>query len=271
MPYSLVLNLIPRSLLPKTNLSGRHLHALFLELVDSVDPELAISLHQQSADKAFALSPLQVTGRRGHEVQFQYDQSITAGTPCWWRVALLDEAIFGKLTHLWLQLSPHKCWHLGATDLQVASILGTPQVNQPWSNFVTYGQLYEQASDSNRRIYFDFCTPTTFRVSKYDCAMPTKELVFNSLLKHWNTYSGLVFSREIIDYIYPSRFDIHTEIVTDSRSKLIGCVGKVIFQILGDVVPEVIKQINTLSDFALYAGVGRKTTMGMGMVIRRKS
>jgi CRISPR-associated endoribonuclease Cas6 len=52
MPYSLVLNLIPRSLLPKTNLSGRHLHALFLELVDSVDPELAISLHQQSADKA---------------------------------------------------------------------------------------------------------------------------------------------------------------------------------------------------------------------------
>ncbi|NJL88611.1 MAG: hypothetical protein HC916_01540 [Coleofasciculaceae cyanobacterium SM2_1_6] len=50
MPYGLVLNLIPRSLLSqsnlKSNLSGRHLHALFLELVNSVDLELAIHLHQ---------------------------------------------------------------------------------------------------------------------------------------------------------------------------------------------------------------------------------
>jgi CRISPR-associated endoribonuclease Cas6 len=29
-----------------------------------------------------------------------------------------------------------------------------------------------------------------------------------------------------------------------------------------------IKQINTLADYALYAGVGRKTPMGMGMLRR---
>lgn len=40
------------------------------------------------------------------------------------------------------------------------------------------------------------------------------------------------------------------------------------FRILGDVDPMVIKQINTLADFALYSGVGRKTPMGMGMVRR---
>ncbi|HEY9729049.1 MAG TPA: CRISPR system precrRNA processing endoribonuclease RAMP protein Cas6, partial [Chroococcales cyanobacterium] len=44
--------------------------------------------------------------------------------------------------------------------------------------------------------------------------------------------------------------------------------GAMNFRILGDVEPLVIKQINALADFALYSGVGRKTTMGMGMLRR---
>ena len=47
-----------------------------------------------------------------------------------------------------------------------------------------------------------------------------------------------------------------------------GCVGRVTFQILGTVEPTTIKQLNTLADFALYAGVGRKTPMGMGVTRR---
>lgn len=52
-------------------------------------------------------------------------------------------------------------------------------------------------------------------------------------------------------------------------TKFIGCVGEISYRILGDVKPEEIKQINALADLALYAGVGRKTTMGMGMVKRK--
>lgn len=297
MPYSLVLNLLPRSPVPQAHLSGRHLHALFLDLVQSIDPELATVLHHQETEKAFTLSPLQVTdrrwgreGSRGRErnsnpslssqlsppspfstLQFQHDRSIPAGTPCWWRVSLLDDGLFGKLMHLWLNLSPSHAWHLGAADLQVVSVLGTPQASQPWANFVTYTQLWEQASDEQRQIHFQFCTPTTFRQTKYDCALPTKEFVFHSLLRKWNHYSGISFDEAILEPIYPSFFDIRTEIVIDSRSKLIGCMGNVTFQILGDVDATVIKQINALSNFALFAGVGRKTPMGMGMVQRIKS
>jgi CRISPR-associated endoribonuclease Cas6 len=271
MPYSLILNLVPRSLIPVSNLSGRHLHALFLELVNSVDPNLAAYLHQQSSEKAFTLSPLQVgelpIGGKS-TLRFQHDRAIAAGTPCWWRISLLDEALFSQLTHLWLNLNSRQSWHLGAADLQVTSILGTPQATQPWASFSSYVQLYEQASEEQRQVRLMFGTPTTFRVSDYDCALPTKELVFRSLLKRWNQYSGIEFSASLIEPIYPSFFDIQTEIVIDSRSKLIGCVGNVTFQILGNVDPMVIKQINTLADFALYAGVGRKTPMGMGMVRR---
>ena len=94
------------------------------------------------------------------------------------------------------------------------------------------------------------------------------DFVFQSLLKRWNQYSNIPFPESIIQPIYPSFFDIRTEIVMDSRSKFIGCVGAVTFQILGEVDPLTIKQINTLANFALYAGVGRKTPMGMGMIRR---
>jgi CRISPR-associated endoribonuclease Cas6 len=276
MPHSLVINLLPLTAIPTTHLSGRHLHGLFLELVRSVDPGLATVLHQQNTEKAFTLSPLQVTkNQRGRStgiteiLQFQHNYLINEGIPCWWRISLLDETLFSQLTQLWLNINLSRSWQLGATELQITSILGSQQPQQPWASFCTYAQLFAQASEQERQIQFLYCTPTTFRQTEYDCAMPTREFVFRSLLKRWNYYSGIPFPEKVMESIYPSFFDIHTEIVNDRRSKLIGCVGTVIYQILGDVEPEAIKQINALSDFALYAGVGRKTPMGMGMVRRQ--
>ena len=277
MPHSLVLNLLPQSPIPPQFLTGRHLHALFLTLVSSVDRELGDYLHEAKADKPFTLSPLQlihsplIKGGQGgdrYTLQWEHAKPIAAGTPCWWRISLLDDTLFGKLTQLWLNLNPNHPWHLGPADLHITSILGTPQSTQPWANAISYAQLYEQSSDSNRQIEFAFCTPTAFRQSNYDCALPTRELVFNSLINRWNQYSGIELPKNLIESIFPSFFNIRTELVADSRSKFIGCVGAINFRLLGDVDPLVIKQINALANFALYSGVGRKTTMGMGMVRR---
>lgn len=269
MPHSLILNLLPLSPIPPSYLTGRHLHALFLTLVSSVNPELGNELHLSQADKAFTLSPLQIHKPTSHKTfSWQYDRAIAADKPCWWRISLLDNALFQKLTPLWLNLNPHKPWHLGPADLLITSILGTPQSTQPWANACSYAQLYEQASDSDRVITLQFATPTAFRQGKYDTPFPTPESVFNSLLKRWNKYSEIPLDSVLTDSIFPSYFDIQTEIMIDSRSKFIGCVGTVSYRLLGEVDPLIIKQINTLADFALYAGVGRKTTMGMGIVRR---
>ena len=272
MPHSLVLNLLPLSPIPPQYLTGRHLHALFLTLVSSVDRKLGDYLHESKADKPFTLSPLQAV-RRGNAgiaptLQWEHSQAIPAGTPCWWRISLLDDTLFSKLTQLWLNLNPNHPWHLGPADLHITSILGTPQSTQPWANAISYAQLYEEASECDRQIELAFCTPTAFRQSNYDCALPTRDLVFNSLIKRWNQYSGIELPKTLIEPIFPSFFNIHTEMVADSRSKFIGCVGAMNFRLLGDVEPLIIKQINALANFALYSGVGRKTTMGMGMVRR---
>ncbi len=274
MPHSLVLNLIPQSPIYPQFLSGRHLHALFLTLVSSVDRELGDRLHESTADKAFTLSPLQVPyhhtskSRPHHTLQWEHDQPIPTGTSCWWRISLLDDTLFSQLTQLWLNLNPSQPWHLGSADLYITSILGTRQLTQPWANATTYPQLYEQASDSERQIALSFCTPTSFRQGEFDTALPTRECVFNSLVQRWNKYSGISLEPNLTEVIFPSFFNMRTVIAADSRSKFIGCVGEISYRILGDVDPLIIKQINAIANFALYCGAGRKTTMGMGMLRR---
>lgn len=273
MPHSLVLNLLPQSSIYPQFLTGRHYHALFLNLVSSVDKSLGDILHDTTTDKAFTLSPIQIQRRqpalKNNVLQWQHQEPIQPGTPCWWRLSLLDDTLFSRLTQLWLNINPDKAWHLGSADLFITSILVTPQSNQSWANACTYAQLFEQASGAERSINFTFATPTAFRQGSFDTALPSKESVFKSLLQRWNKYSGIEISPEIIDCIFPSFFNIRTEIASDSRSKFIGCVGQVSYKIMGEVEPEVIKQINAIADFALYAGVGRKTPMGMGMVRRQ--
>jgi len=269
MPNSLILNLIPQTPISTGYLTGRHLHALFLNLISSVDENLADRVHQDHAKKSFSLSPLQVQKARSQtKLQWQHRKNIEAGTPCWWRIGLLDDTLFGHLTPLWLQINPTKPWHLGSANLHVTSILGTPQLAQPWANACPYTQLYDRASDRARKFSLEFATPTAFRQSRRDTALPTPQLVFQSLLRRWNQYSELPFENLPLDAIFPSHFDIQTRCVADSRSKFIGCIGTVSYQLFEDATPTQIKQLNALADFALYCGVGRKTPMGMGMVRR---
>ena len=90
------------------------------------------------------------------------------------------------------------------------------------------------------------------------------------MLKRWKTYSNIEIIETINEAIFPSFFDIRTEIIAEQRSKFIGCIGNITYRILTDVEPIIIKQINALADFAIYSGIGRKTPMGMGMVRRLK-
>lgn len=296
MPHSLVINLLPASPIPPGFTTGKHLHALFLSLVSSVDAAMGNQLHANEGNKSFTLSPLQLV--RSHRpqlqskpdrspetstgsMQWQYRQPVSPGTPCWWRISLLDDRLFGHLSQLWLNLNPNQPWHLGPADLHITSILGTPQSTQPWANFCNYQQLYDQASETDRKLTLQFYTPTAFRQGKYDSAMPTPASVFGSLLRRWNHHSQIDFSPDIIDAVQPSYFDIRTEVAQDPRAQFqhtgarvnpanqfMGCVGKVTYQILGSDDRAIIKQLNTLADFALYSGVGRKTPMGMGMTRR---
>jgi len=289
MPHSVVLNLLPALPILPQFLTGRHLHALFLNLVSAVDTDLSAYLHDQANEKAFTLSPLQISRKEVHKnstqheqkiilpaaargisqaIQWEHKQAIRENTPIWWRISLLDDSLFDRLTQLWQQMNFDIPWHLGPTNIYITKILTVPKIDRPWVNFCTYAELFDRASETERQISFTFCTPTNFRQGQYDTAMPTRESVFSSLANRWNKYSGIEIQLTFLEAIFPSFFEIRTEVSVDSRSKFIGCVGEIGYRIMGDVNPVAIKQINALADFAPYSGVGRKTPMGMGMTRR---
>jgi CRISPR-associated endoribonuclease Cas6 len=271
MPHSIVVQLQPETAISQKYLTGRHIHALFLDLVTATNPKLGTLLHDQENNKAFTLSLLQSNSRSRDRLQWEHRESLPADKLCWWRITLLDDRLFGQLANLWLNINTEKAWYLGGTNLQVISIFSSRRSPHNWSDRKTYQDLYDDASSEERQIHFSFYTPTAFREGKYDTALPTAKLVFNSLVKRWNQYSDHPFDPEIILCLYPSFFTLGTEILQDGRSKFIGSIGHISFKILGDIDPEKIKQINTLADFAFYAGIGKKTPMGMGIVKRQLS
>ncbi|MEL6332306.1 MAG: CRISPR-associated endoribonuclease Cas6 [Cyanobacteria bacterium J06626_26] len=281
MPESLVINLVSESTIPVQYLGGRHLNRLFLSLVSAVDAELSQAL-QTHKGQAFTLSSLQIASQpqpksarnlkfllpRQHleNTPFQYvHDSVPGGSHCWWRIALLDDALFEQISPRLKQAAARKPWYLGPARLHVTNFL--PANIPEWTSYSSYQQLYEQASSTNRQVTFQLITPTVFRQDGQESPLPTRDAVFQSLRKCWNRYSGLVFAPDTITPIVATTFNLHT--VAYNKTS-VGCLGELTFQISDTADPLIIKRINALTNFSRYCGIGHKTNLGMGMV-RAKS
>jgi len=287
MPQSIVINLVPEAVIPRQYLQSQHFQKLFLTLVTAVDTELGRILQADSQNRSFTLGPLQVPDpdntrlasrklkfflprsvSEQQPMQYHYPADIPPGVHCWWRISLLDDALFESLSHAWERHLTRQSWFLGPARLHITNLFTDSQQPFDWASQHTYQQLYESASDSQRKCQFQFLTPAVFRQGSYDSPMPTRDALFHSLRKRWNRYSGLAFAPSVVNSIIPGTFDLHTVTVETSQLKLVGCLGQVTYNLIGDVDALTIKRINTLADFAFYSGVGRSSTQGMGMVRR---
>jgi CRISPR-associated endoribonuclease Cas6 len=124
-----------------------------------------------------------------------------------------------------------------------------------------YYEMYQAPAQSE--IKLQFLTPTSFKQNKVIQPFPLAELTFASLQRRWNQlapkplkipeqqWSGLV-----------SAYDLKTEVWPLPHHQELGCVGWIRYR-FSDT-----KQARfaaTLAQFANFAGVGRKTALGMGV------
>ncbi|MEM7063853.1 MAG: CRISPR system precrRNA processing endoribonuclease RAMP protein Cas6 [Cyanobacteria bacterium P01_B01_bin.77] len=281
MPASLVINLVSESTIPQQYLRGHYLHRLFLALISAVDVNLSQSL-QTHKHPAFTLSPLQISAQpqtvsarnlkfllprqQLETTPFQYgNTSIPAGSHCWWRIAVLDDPLFGQLRPRLEQVAARKPWYLGPTRLHITNLL--PANIPEWTSHNTYQQIYEQASDTNRHLTLQLLTPAVFHQGEQESPLPTRDAIFHGLRKCWNRYSGLVFAPDIITPIVAKAFTLRTVAIPLGNNKTtVGCLGDLTFQISDTTDPLIVKRINALTDFSRYCGIGHKTTLGLGLV-----
>jgi CRISPR-associated endoribonuclease Cas6 len=270
MLVSTVLTLRPtRDAVVPVNL-GRAAYALFLGMVRHAEPDLSARLHEPDQVKRFTVSSLQGLGRvEGGEAL------LSSAREYWLRFTSSDATLSQLLTS---QIVPglHSQISLDGLSYGVTAVTTDSELH-PWAGVTSCDELIQRnllGSDSPpTKITLHFLSPTSFRSGGKNVPLPTPDLVFGSLLNSWNAVSNVSLPPEGRDFASESmaisHFDLLSRAVSFGRFHSIGCIGTCTYVIL-DRDEYWVRGMNLLADFALYAGVGSKTTVGMGQTRRRR-
>ncbi len=245
-PYAVILKF--RAQHDLSQASPEHLHAAVLGLLSRGDSALAKLLHSpKMGRRPFSLHPI---GPHGEEGELRL------------RFAIMAPELFARFWSRWERRGgiPLK---LGRSFLEPVSLT----FDGPWCGSCSWEDLL--TTEPRKEVELVFATPTAFKAGDLDLPLPVPRLVFGSLLKKWNAFSPYplgISVQELERKVALAEARIGTKIFFDGRSHIVGFVGRARFRVLRGASPELLRAVNSLVRFAFFAGVGRKTTHGMGLV-----
>lgn len=256
--------------IPQTQ--GRFAYAAFLRLVEEADPFLAQVLHD-SAPGTAGNKPFTVSQLRGLPQAHDGEIRLRAGHEVWLRVTLAGDNLFQTFINGFLYGDARPCIRLGEVTFDVLGVLNTPG-SHPWAGYTTTEELRQTKPQNS--IGFEFAAPVSFSLGDNRVEMmPRPELLFSALHKKWGQWCGQELSRPLSrdwlrENVLVSDWQIHSRMLRYGAQAQVGSEGRVTFRVFGeeDDRHEARYLLNVLADFAFYAGVGRKTTQGMGQVRR---
>ncbi|MGI8588299.1 MAG: CRISPR system precrRNA processing endoribonuclease RAMP protein Cas6 [Chloroflexia bacterium] len=262
--HSLILHLTARNdaLIPRT--MGHKVHAAFLDLVKQVDQTLSDRLHNENGYRPFTVSPLTGGSVQGEQI------ALRAGHPCRLRLTLLDGGrLWDCLSSRVLAADDPLIVRLGAADLGLTRLLATPAADPSgWAGFTDWQAL--AATPARRHITIQFASPTAFNLGdKHFALFPEPKLVWESFMRVWNLYAPPVLHLDrpaltefITRAVVVSDYNLSTATLHYPGYTQKGFVGTCTY-LMPDADPRA-AQLAALAEFSRYAGVGYKTTMGMG-------
>lgn len=247
---------------------GRANYAATLAALQALDPALGPAVHDGEGPKPLTCSGLlPARGYRG-EVSIaageQYAVRISGLTP------LVGQALEAALLH-----TPPATWVLADHPFAVVDAC-CDAARDGRSGRTTYEALAAaqllQPGSPPRRVSLAFHSPTSFQSRGMHVPVPLPNLVFGSLVDRWNAFSPVTLSPEVRRFgeemVALSNFRLESEVVLQkSGAPQIGSVGRATYTALGGD-RYWLATMQMLADFALYSGVGVKTTTGMGQVWR---
>lgn len=263
--YSIALELIAHheACLPIT--MGHLAHALFLNLIKRFDQELSARLHDEPTSRPYTISPL-LGGERGNRYLF-----LRQNQPCYLRITLLDNGyLWHALQGYFLKAGPITV-HLGESNFQLTRMLFTPHTGPAgWVDSTDIQTLLSLPAP--QEIMLTFCSPTAFSLSDHQFQLfPEPAFVWESLLRSWNRATPEYLSMDklalgdcIRRSISVTSCTLETAFLHFPKHAQKGFVGQCTYRFTGD--HPLLANLTTLAAFAYYAGVGYKTTMGMGQV-----
>lgn len=260
--HSVILELVSESGATAPRVLGHQAHALFLHLVKRHDPALAERLHNEPGYRPFTISPL---GELPVDVE---RQTVHA---CYLRVTLLDDGtLWQNLCGYFLEAVPAHV-NLGASVLHLRRILSFAASDPSgWVNSTDWQTLF--TLPARERVTMRFASPTAFSWGNRRFVLfPEPFLVWEGLLHVWNRYAPRCYKVERLEWrdyllrnVRVTHCSLHTRTLHYPKYTQKGFVGTCSYIIQGSNA--FASLLTTLAAFAFYAGVGYKTTMGMGQV-----
>jgi len=225
---------------------GEYGHAAFLSLIREVAPDLSKALHGAGTRQPYTVSPL-VGGKRERR-----GVSVRSGNSCWMRFTILDPALYAVFSRYFAESTSFDlALKLGEMQFIIEEVT-TSRQSDGWSAF-SLGEV-------------DGCGPRF-------CIFPEPALVFDSLLRRWNQFADqpLVdpgeWQKWVNEHVIVRRYQAESDLWQFRQHPQIGFVGSCTYEVKANY-PSEIQRLNALVDFSFFAGVGCKTTMGLGQCKR---
>lgn len=253
---------------------GRATHAWLLSQVKRHDAQLSEALHTPNQERPFTVSDIWGAGirRDGNE------RILAPRQPMYLRVTSFSARLTDLLVHQVLPALPADLT-LGPATFHIDGVYLAPsqladEKLQVWVGQTTFEELvarYTLQPHLSRKVRLLFASPTVFRSNKAYLPIPLPRLVFESLVRKWNTFSTILVHEAVNRYaeeaMVISRYRLRTETIRwgdeSSGGVVPGFVGSCTFT-ARHYDRYWMGLIHLLAAFARYAGVGRNTAMGLG-------
>ena len=263
---SFIVHLRPLEISPLGRTLGRSLHGLLLRLISQTDPHLADALHSDVSPKPFTVSTL-----RGRLVQQHGALCASPDERYRVRYTVLTDEAFNALGHVLLgKLADQEPVEIDGKPFALEDIVANPAQSDGWARLATEAQLLAEASAADQ-VTLHFSSPTTFRTGDMNLLFPLPTSVFGSLARKWEAFCAAALPANLdmflLEQVAAERYELATEVVRYGRHQFNGFVGDCQFRLLHKD-PVYCRAVNALADFALFAGVGQKTTQGLGQTRR---
>ena len=246
---------------------GQQVHGLFLSLIKQCDADLNVRLHNGPSPRPYTLSSLLGGKRQGNHIILQHN------VPYFLRLTLLDTGEIWKCLTTSLVGAQPLVGYLGSAEVRLTRIVSTLlpctlnwAVSTDWQTLAMH--------PSQRSVTFHFISPTAFSLGQRHFELfPYPRHVWTSLLRTWNAYAPehLHMDEKRVRQacadqgVKVTQGDLQTHVVHFPNFVQKGFTGTCTYSFKDEDVSE----LAILAAFAPYAGVGYKTTMGMGQVQTR--
>jgi CRISPR-associated endoribonuclease Cas6 len=246
--------------------TGKLMYAVFLKLIDEVDPDLAKRLHSPAGVKPFTVSPLNGELTRSG----RYLVASRDGSYRFRFTALTKEAFTGLNKVLMGKIAPRNALNLEGDRFDILKVDMERSADTEWAGLSSYYELLDNAGD-DLKITLAFSSPTAFRQGRVSLLFPLPMNVFYGYWRKWNAFSPKKIDKGFVDWLTANvlveSYQLETNAMSFKGFQQNGFIGTCRYVAL-DNDKERLHQLNALADFAFYCGTGAKTTMGMGQTRR---